>query len=221
MADVVAPPDLSAALAGVPPCNCLPPLVVGQLRLRSGPDPAFPGPAQALAGPGPDQLALELREAAEDRHHEAAVRGGGIGPRVGERPEAGAAFGDLLEDVQQVAGRARQAVEACHHQHVAGGEAADRALEAGSVATRAARGLLDDLGAAGRRQRFDLCGEGLVVRRDAGVAVLHAPILHREPAQEKRRRASPLPPVHNPWIAHRLVAFKLPTEYRLHSYATE
>ena len=131
------------------------------------------------------------------------MRGAGIGPRVGERPEAGTVLGDLLENVEQVAGRARQAVEAGHYQHVAGDQAADRALEAGAVASGSAGLLLDDRRAAGRRQRLDLRGERLVVGRYPGVANLHAPVLHKKPAQEKRLSVSDLRFVHNHGILHR------------------
>ena len=80
---------------------------------------------------------------AEHGHHQAPVRRGGVGPCVAKRTEAGLAVGDRGEDVQQVAGRARQAVEPRHHQHVAGVELVERAAALAAVGLRSARHLAE------------------------------------------------------------------------------
>ena len=49
---------------------------------------AFPGPLAALSCAAADKLALELREAAQNRQHQAPMRRRGVGPYVLERAEA-------------------------------------------------------------------------------------------------------------------------------------
>jgi hypothetical protein len=70
--------------------------------------PSLFGALTAFPGAGSDKLSLEFGEAAEHRQHQPAMRRGGIGPRVPERAEAGAALGDVGKDVEQVASRTSQ-----------------------------------------------------------------------------------------------------------------
>ena len=53
-----------------------------------------PGVPEAEAGPLADQLALELGKPAQDRQHQAAMRGGGVRPCIVQRLEAAAGLGD-------------------------------------------------------------------------------------------------------------------------------
>lgn len=62
------------------------------------------GVRSAIGGPLQDQRPLELGDAAEQ--HQPAVRPG-VGPAVAERLEAGASLADLVDDPQQVEGRAK------------------------------------------------------------------------------------------------------------------
>src|SRR5262245_16266026 len=55
-----------------------------------------------------DQFTLELGQAAEHRDHQLAVRRGGIRPGVMKRTEASTGLADRIDDVEQVAGRARE-----------------------------------------------------------------------------------------------------------------
>ena len=73
----------------------------------------------AFAGAGADQLALELGKAAEHGQHQAPVRRRGVRPCVAERAETGSGLRYRVEDVQEVAGRSRQPVEARDKQGVA------------------------------------------------------------------------------------------------------
>jgi hypothetical protein len=47
---------------------------------------------------------LECREAAKDCHHQLAVRRRGIASRIVQRLELRALLGDLVQDIQQIAG---------------------------------------------------------------------------------------------------------------------
>src|SRR5262249_58840922 len=57
----------------------------------------------AFAGPGADQLAFELGQAAEDGEHQLAMRRGGVGPGVLQRTKAGSSLGQLVEHIEQIA----------------------------------------------------------------------------------------------------------------------
>ena len=94
-------------LRGAGPCGSQPAsraLGVDSLPARLGADAAF-------AGAGADQVALELRKPAKHGQHQAAVRRGRVRPYVGKGFEGRAAFRDLRQDVQQVAGGSRQPVK--------------------------------------------------------------------------------------------------------------
>src|SRR5262249_61331641 len=81
-------------------------LVGGQLRATAESDTVRLRAGTSLAGASADQLALELGQAAEDGEHQAAVRGGGVGPGIAKRCESGAYAGDGGERIEQVAGTA-------------------------------------------------------------------------------------------------------------------
>jgi hypothetical protein len=65
------------------------------------------------------------------------VRRRGVRPGVLERAETGAGLLDGIEDVEQVACGARQAVQARDNEHIARLEPVDRLSELGAVAARA------------------------------------------------------------------------------------
>jgi len=127
----------------------------------------------ALGRAGADQLALEFSEAAEYGEHEAAVWGGGVGPRVAEGAEACFPAGDRRESIEKIAGRACQAVEARHHEHVAGVELVEGTAKLAAVGLHSARHLTEH----GRRPRGaklgHLGGDALAVGRDSGIAIDH------------------------------------------------
>ena len=77
--------------------------MAGELELPAEPYPSGLGSLPAFVSPGPDQLPLELSEAAEDRQHQPAVRGGGIGPGIGQGPEPRPSLPNGIEDVEEVA----------------------------------------------------------------------------------------------------------------------
>jgi hypothetical protein len=174
MRDIVAARDLAHRLpVAVAPADRLAPLVLGQFRRSAKLDAARPGPLAALAGARPDKVALELRQPAQHRQHQAAVRRRGVGPCVAERAQAGSLAGDRRDGVQQVAGRAGEAVEPRHHQHVAGVELSEQAAELRPVGLGSARHFAEHLARPMPPQRRDLRCHALSVRRDPRIAVDH------------------------------------------------
>ena len=86
------------------------PLVGGELE---GPAKALSlclGAAAPLAGAGLDQFVLEFRHPAQHAQHEPAMRGGGVGPHVGEGSEPRPTVGNGFERVQKIEGGACQSV---------------------------------------------------------------------------------------------------------------
>jgi hypothetical protein len=78
--------------------------------------------------------------------------GRGFGLGVAERAESGLPVGDRGERVQQVAGRAREAVEPRHHEHVAGVELGERAAELRAFGLASPGGLAEHRLASGDLQ---------------------------------------------------------------------
>jgi hypothetical protein len=110
--------DIGQCLAGITAGDGFALLVRCQL---SGPAHVNTGslcPGAAFAGPGLDQFALELSQAAQDGQHQPTVRRGGIGPDIRQRFEARATLADLVQRVEQIPGRPGQPVEPRHHQYV-------------------------------------------------------------------------------------------------------
>lgn len=146
------------------------------------------GPGAAFAGAGLDQLPLELRQPAQHGQHQPPVGRGGIGPYVGEGPEARPSVGNGFERVEKVERRAGQPVESRHHEHVAGIEGGDRARKLGAVALRPAGRLAEHLDGSGGGQRADLRFDALAVRGYPCIAIDHARIMAVTYAKE-----NPLP----------------------------
>jgi hypothetical protein len=91
-----------------------------------------------LTSPRPDQLALELGEAAQPSEHQATMGGGGVGPGIAQRPEPRLLLGDRREGVEQIPGRSCQPVQPGHHQHVVRLDRLQRAAKLGAVGLRPA-----------------------------------------------------------------------------------
>jgi hypothetical protein len=81
-------------LAGVTPLQGFPPLVIGQLRLPAHLHPASFGQFPPLAGARADQLAFKFSQLAQDGEHQAAMRGGGVGPGIIQGPESDLSVGN-------------------------------------------------------------------------------------------------------------------------------
>jgi hypothetical protein len=91
---------------------------------------------QPRAGAFADQAALEFRERAEDLKHEPPAGRRGV-DRLGERAEADLAPFKLLDCLDKLLERTRQAVEFPDHKHVARPEAIKCGHELGPVTLRA------------------------------------------------------------------------------------
>src|SRR5262245_15992057 len=117
--EIEAAGDIHLRLARSEPLQRLLALVWRELARPAELHAAILGALAALAGARDDQRPLELGEPTEYCQHQPPVRRRGAGPCVPERTKAGTALADLVEHVQQVLGRPRQAIEAHDYQHVA------------------------------------------------------------------------------------------------------
>jgi hypothetical protein len=115
-------------------------------------DTTLLGPLATFTRPGSDQLALEFSQAAKHSEHQPAMSGRGIGPSILERFEAGAAFADLIEHIEQVARRSGQPIKPRDHEHVARLKPADCLRQLRPVRLGPRHLLFEDLGAAGSHQ---------------------------------------------------------------------
>jgi hypothetical protein len=133
--------------------------------------PAGLGALASFACSGADQLALELGQAAQHGGHQAALSGRRVGPGIAERAKARTLARDGVEDVEQLARRSGEMVEARHHEHVAGGEPVDRATKLWAIGDRARSSVAENSHAAGRAQSLDVSVEGSASGRGSSVAV--------------------------------------------------
>jgi hypothetical protein len=108
-------------------------LVRCQLRPVSKPYPSSLRPLAPLASPGADELTLELRKSPEDYQHRPPIGGRRISPGIVQRPEPSPLLGDFVEDGEEIACRAGQAVEPGDEEHVIRPEGSDRPLKLRAV----------------------------------------------------------------------------------------
>jgi len=127
-------------------------------------------PAAALGGASADQIALHIREAAENSNHQASGAGAGVGPRLGQGSKLRLSVHDLLDDGEQIKGAARQPVNARHGYHVAGREVFEHVEKLAPVGSRAGHLLAVNLGASRAAKLLELAVEGLPHGADAGIA---------------------------------------------------
>lgn len=134
----------------------------------------LPGPRDAGLGSGEDQRPLELGNAAQDGQEQLAGRRGRITPRLSEAGEAAGGLFKLVDDIEQVAAGARQAVQARHHDRIPGAQCPHQPLELGAAIGRLAGALLgEDALAAGGLQCLNLLLMVLPTGADPGVTVPH------------------------------------------------
>src|SRR4051812_38401813 len=106
-----------------------------QLRFSPKPHAVCLGPRASFTRPCADQLTLELRKTSQYRQHQPSVRGGSVGPGIIQRPKARTLPPDLVQHIQEIAGRAGQAVEARNEQDVTALETGDRFPELRTIGT--------------------------------------------------------------------------------------
>jgi hypothetical protein len=121
-----------------------------------------------------DQRLLELGDAGKDGEHHSPGRAGRVGPGLAEQAQPGAGLAQPLGDLEQVAGRAGQAVEAVDHDDIALAYLLEQAVQLRPVAPCSRDLLLVDALAAGLFQGGALQREVLVVGADPSIADEHA-----------------------------------------------
>jgi hypothetical protein len=108
MAHIVGPGDVDQRLACCSTCNRLLPLMRRQLGLAAEPDATSLRAFPPFAGPGADQLALELGKATEHSQHEPAVRRRGVSPVSATDLKPPPAFAIVSRMFKEIARRAYQ-----------------------------------------------------------------------------------------------------------------
>jgi hypothetical protein len=71
-----------------------------------------------LISPRQDRVSFKLSEPSEYRQHQPPMRRGGVAPRITERLERHANFGDSIQHVEQITGGSCQPVELANNQCV-------------------------------------------------------------------------------------------------------
>ena len=117
-----------------------------------------------------DQAALELGNAGEESQHHAPGRRRRVGPRLGQRTQAGLGVADPLSNVEKIARRSGEAIKPRHRHHVPGLQMVQHLRQLAAAALRAGCLFLEHALAAGRFQRRALLVESLAVGRDAGIS---------------------------------------------------
>lgn len=138
---------------------------------RSTADAAF-GPRGLEPRPSPlaDHRSLELGKAPDHLHHHATCGGRRI-DGLGQTPKAGLGSIDLLQDVQKVLERARQAVELPDHDDVSGAKLIEQPMQLGAVPPATRSPLLEYSGCTGFLESTRLrSGRLLLPLRDSSVA---------------------------------------------------
>jgi len=117
----------------------------------------------AFAGARADQLALELRKAAENGQNQSTMRRGRIRPLVAERAEGCAALAERVDYLEKLARRARDLVETGDDKSVASDDHRQKFGKLRTIGARATDSVAENSLAAGRPQRFELSVERLAV----------------------------------------------------------
>ena len=130
---------------------------------------ASAGGAQPGLGALGDQAALELGDGAEHLQREHALRGGSI-DGIAQAAKMRSRRFELVDDGEEMADRARQAVEANDDQGVTAADVAKQAGEHRAGAIGAGGVFLEDVVAAGGAQFVALGGRTLIIGGDPGIA---------------------------------------------------
>jgi hypothetical protein len=128
------------------------------------------GAASPLRCPGTDQIAFHVGQPAKHGNHQSPGAGGGVGPRLGQRPELSPRVHNTFDDGEQVEGRAGQAIDPRHRHHVARGQPLQKPEQLPPIGLRPARLLAVDPGASVGPQLLKLRIERLAIGADAGIA---------------------------------------------------
>src|SRR5215470_2872596 len=128
------------------------------------------GALAALTRTFADQLTLKLGQTAKHRYQQAPMHGRGIGPRILERAERRATVGYLRQQVQQIARRAAQAIEAGDNHRVALLEPAHQLAKLRPIGLGTRNLLTINLDATGSFEIGHLAGKVLVAGRNPRIS---------------------------------------------------
>src|SRR5262249_31922629 len=162
LADVVGSGQVGLDLTGSNAVEYFPALMRCQLLRATEANAARLGALAALTRTFADQLTLKLGQTAKHRYQQAPMHRRCVCPGILERAEGGATFGYLRQQVQQIARRAAQAIEAGDNHPVALPQPAPELVQLRAIGLRARNLLAVDLDAAGGLEVGDLAGEVLV-----------------------------------------------------------
>jgi hypothetical protein len=102
VAHVIRPSDVRKHLSCLPASNGFPALMACELRLPTkNHSPCFRTLA-ALAGPCPDQFALELGETSQNGQHQTTIRRRGVSPSIAKRFEARPFLSDRPRKIKEI-----------------------------------------------------------------------------------------------------------------------
>jgi hypothetical protein len=85
-----------------------------------------------------NEFTLELRKPAKNGEHQSSVGCRRVCPGVGEGPKTSARLGDRVEDIEQIASRPSEPIQARDHQHVTFLQAPEQLGKFGPVGASAA-----------------------------------------------------------------------------------
>src|SRR5262245_15902352 len=160
--NIVGSGQVGLDLSGSNAVEYFPALMRCQLLRATEANAARLGALAALTRTFADQLTLKLGQTAKHRYQQAPMHRRCVCPGILERAEGGATFGYLRQQVQQIARRAAQAIEAGDNHRVAFLEPAHELVQLRAIGLRARNLLAVDLDAAGGLEVGDLAGEVLV-----------------------------------------------------------
>jgi Pentapeptide repeats (8 copies) len=172
LADAIAAREFGKRSAFGPAATGLVLLCRRQFRGPAHMLPTLLRPAAAFSGAGADKIALHVRQSAENGNHQPPGAGAGVGPRFRERAELRLGVHDTFDDLEQVEGAARQAVDPRHRHHITRVQFVEHPVEFAPVGPRARHPLAVDVfgGASGGAQLLKLAVERLPYGADAGIA---------------------------------------------------
>ena len=125
--DAIGPSNSRQRLPALSPSQGFLPLMWGEFGLAAKSYTPLCRLFSALTGSRPDQVPLELGQAAQHSQHQAAVRGSGVGPIVIERPKARLFVGNSRKGVEQVARGTGEPIQAGDEDDITGAEGAQKA----------------------------------------------------------------------------------------------
>lgn len=169
-ADRVAACELRKGFSVASTCSCLGTLCWRQLRGTTHMLPSVLSSTPAFGSPGADEIALDIREATEDRDHQPAGAGARVRPGLRNRPKLRSRINDFLYDAEQVEGAPGKPVDPGYSDDIPGPDLLEQLQKLSSVGPSPAYFLLKESGAPSRPELIQLGVESLAVGADSRVS---------------------------------------------------